>query len=192
MKIIFFIVGTPIFFAFLYVIRLLLGLEYSVEYDEDLVVTSDFVSNLSRIIVIYIMGFLPIYIMVTILGGILAHIIPFSIYKVLYILTNLIAYAMGIIKYRKNSKRFNSFSGKKKWILCCLAFGFLIGLVETKIASAFTPCSTIEIIIGYVSCIAWSLIISGGYEAVVEMFLKLIVSLLTNILGVFNKIFGEK
>ena len=138
------------------------------------------------------MGFLPIYIMVTILGGILAHIIPFSIYKVLYILTNLIAYAMGIIKYRKNSKRFNSFSGKKKWILCCLAFGFLIGLVETKIASAFTPCSTIEIIIGYVSCIAWSLIISGGYEAVVEMFLKLIVSLLTNILGVFNKIFGEK
>ena len=192
MKIIFFIVGTPIFFAILYVIRLLLGLEYSVEYDEDLVVTSDFVSNLSRIIVIYIMGFLPIYIMVTILGGILAHIIPFSIYKVLYILTNLIAYAMGIIKYRKNSKRFNSFSGKKKWILCCLAFGFLIGLVETKIASAFTPCSTIEIIIGYVSCIAWSLIISGGYEAVVEMFLKLIVSLLTNILGVFNKIFGEK
>ena len=192
MKIIFFIVGTPIFLAFLYVIRLLLGLEYSVEYDEDLVVTSDFVSNLSRIIVIYIMGFLPIFIMVTILGGILAHIIPFSIYKVLYILTNLIAYAMGIIKYRKNSKRFNSLSKKKKWILCCLAFGFLIGLVETKMASAFTPCSTIEIIIGYVSCIAWSLIISGGYEAVVEMFLELIVSLLTNILGVFDKIFGEK
>ena len=192
MKIIFFIVGTPIFLAFLYVIRLLLGLEYSVEYDEDLVVTSDFVSNLSRIIVIYIMGFLPIFIMVTILGGILAHIIPFSIYKVLYILTNLIAYAMGIIKYRKNSKRFNSLSKKKKWILCCLAFGFLTGLIETKMASAFTPCSTIEIIIGYVSCIAWSLIISGGYEAVVEMFLELIVSLLTNILGVFDKIFGEK
>ena len=80
---------------------------------------------------------------------------------------------MGIIKYRKNSKRFNSLSKKKKWILCCLAFGFLIGLVETKMASAFTPCSTIEIIIGYVSCIAWSFIISGGFRVIPDLIIDL-------------------
>ena len=173
MKIILFIVGTPIFFAFLYVIRLIFGLGYSEENGEDFQETSDFVSNLTRRFVIYMMGFLPIYIMVTILGGILAHIIPFSIYQVIYILTNLLAYAMGIIKYRKNSKRFNSLSKKKKWILCCLAFGFLIGLVETKMASAFTPCSTIEIIIGYVSCIAWSFIISGGFRVIPDLIIDL-------------------
>ena len=53
MKIIFFIVGTPIFFAFLYVIRILYGFVYSEEYDEDLVDTPDFVSNLTRRIVIF-------------------------------------------------------------------------------------------------------------------------------------------
>ena len=181
MKIFFFIFGTPFFLAVLYVIRILFGLEYSVEYDEDLVVTSDFVSNLSRIIVIYIMGFLPIYIMVTILGGILAHIIPFSIYKVLYILTNLIAYAMGIIKYRKNSKRFNSFSGKKKWILCCLAFGFLLGLLETQLATIDSPNSTVETIIGYASSIVWSFIISGGFRVIPDLLIDL-----------FDKLFEKK
>ena len=35
MKIFFFIFGTPFFLAVLYVIRILFGLEYSVEYDED-------------------------------------------------------------------------------------------------------------------------------------------------------------
>lgn len=166
MNIFFFIFGTPFFLAVLYVIRLILDFRFSTEYDADATLTSDFVSNLSRIIVIYMMGFLPIAIIVTILGGILAHIIPFSIYQVLYILTNLIAYAMGIIKYRKNSKRYNSFSEKKKWILCCLAFGSLIGLLETQLASLSSPCSTVETIIGYVSCIAWSLIISGVFRVI--------------------------
>ena len=188
MKILLFIVGTPIFFAFLYVIRILYGLVYS----DDSVGTPDSVSNLTRRIVIYMMGFLPIALIVQILSYVLVHILPYMVYRLLFALAIIISIAMGIIKYRKNSKRFNSLSKKKKWILCCLAFGFLTGLIETKMASAFTPCSTIEIIIGYVSCIAWSIIISGGYKAVIELFLGLIISLITSIFGVFDKIFGGK
>ena len=69
MKIFFFIFGTPFFLAVLYVIRILFGLEYSVEYDEDLVGTTDFVSNLSRRFVIFMMGFLPIALIVLLTVG---------------------------------------------------------------------------------------------------------------------------
>ena len=192
MKIFFFIFGTPFFLAVLYVIRILFGLEYSVEYDEDLVGTTDFVSNLSRRFVIFMMGFLPIALIVQILSYILVYILPYTVYRLLIALAIIISIAMGVIKYRKNSKRFNSLSKKKKWILCCLAFGFLTGLIETQLASIDSPNSTIEIIIGYVSCIAWSIIISGGYKAVIELFLGLIISLITSIFGVFDKIFGGK
>ena len=181
MKIFFFIFGTPFFLAVLYVIRLILDFRFSREYQVDTPVPSEFVSNLSRIIAIYMMGFLPIAIIVTIFGGIFAHIIPFSIYQVLYILADLIAYAMGIIKYRKNSKRFNSFSEKKKWILCCMAFGFLLGLLETQLASIDSPCSTVETIIGYVSSIAWTFIIAGGFRVIPDLLIDL-----------FDKLFDKK
>ena len=81
MKIFFFIFGTPFFLAVLYVIRILFGLEYSVEYDEDLVGTTDFVSNLSRRFVIFMMGFLPIALIVQILSYILVYILPYMVYR---------------------------------------------------------------------------------------------------------------
>ena len=192
MKIFFFIFGTPFFLAVLYVIRLILDFQLFKEYDKDYTSTSDFVSNLSRRFVIFMMGFLPIALIVQILSYILVYILPYTVYRLLIALAIIISIAMGVIKYRKNSKRFNSLSKKKKWILCCLAFGFLTGLIETQLASIDSPNSTIEIIIGYVSCIAWSIIISGGYKAVIELFLGLIISLITSIFGVFDKIFGGK
>ena len=181
MKIFFFIFGTPFFLAVLYVIRILFGLEYSVEYDEDLVGTSDFVSNLSRRFVIFMMGFLPIALIVQILSYILVYILPYMVYRLLIAFAIIISIAMGFIKYGKNSRRFNSFSEKKKWILCCLAFGFLLGLLETQLATIDSPNSTVETIIGYASSIVWSFIISGGFRVIPDLLIDL-----------FDKLFDKK
>ena len=177
MKIILFIVGTPIFFAFLYVIRILYGLVYS----DDSVGTPDSVSNLTRRIVIYMMGFLPIALIVQILSYVLVHILPYMVYRLLFALAIIISIAMGFIKYGKNSRRFNSFSEKKKWILCCLAFGFLLGLLETQLATIDSPNSTVETIIGYASSIVWSFIISGGFRVIPDLLIDL-----------FDKLFDKK
>ena len=177
MKIILFIVGTPIFFAFLSVIRILYGLVYS----DDSVGTPDSVSNLTRRIVIYMMGFLPIALIVQILSYVLVHILPYMVYRLLFALAIIISIAMGFIKYGKNSRRFNSFSEKKKWILCCLAFGFLLGLLETQLATIDSPNSTVETIIGYASSIVWSFIISGGFRVIPDLLIDL-----------FDKLFDKK
>ena len=173
MIIFFFIFGTPFFLAVLYVIRLILDFQLFKEYDKDYTSTSDFVSNLSRRFVIFMMGFLPIALIVQILSYILVYILPYTVYRLLIALAIIISIAMGFIKYGKNSRRFNSFSEKKKWILCCLAFGFLLGLLETQLASIDSPCSTVETIIVYVSSIAWTFIIAGGFRVIPELLIDL-------------------
>ena len=181
MKIFFFIFGTPFFLAVLYVIRLILDFQLFKEYDKDHTSTSDFVSNLSRRFVIFMMGFLPIALIVQILSYILVYILPYTVYRLLIALAIIISIAMGFIKYGKNSRRFNSFSEKKKWILCCLAFGFLLGLLETQLATIDSPNSTVETIIGYASSIAWTFIISGGFRVIPDLLIDL-----------FDKLFDKK
>lgn len=103
------------------------------------------------------------------------------VYRLLIAFAIIISIAMGFIKYGKNSRRFNSFSEKKKWILCCLAFGFLLGLLETQLATIDSPNSTVETIIGYASSIVWSFIISGGFRVIPDLLIDL-----------FDKLFEKK
>ena len=103
------------------------------------------------------------------------------VYRLLIAFAIIISIAMGFIKYGKNSRRFNSFSEKKKWILCCLAFGFLLGLLETQLATIDSPNSTVETIIGYASSIVWSFIISGGFRVIPDLLIDL-----------FDKLFDKK